>query len=554
MTARCWLLALLLGVGPIVARSAPVHTYLLGPEASAALQATGEVRVVALDTAGIAVGTPLLTVEPVLSSRQLRRTIAEAPFTAFTRVGAPGGRRGLLHPADDDGDGVADEDPLDGSDNDGDGLVDEDFAAISDAMAVVDLPAGPHLELYHWNYPHLQRVLFLDATDREGRAMAIRFTLRPAGGTWQRLELTLRTRSWLPVAAAEPVPVWTARLEGFGQERWVGLLTLSEGTSVERSESGEELTVSGPAAATFAVAVAATPTQLLGALAEGRTVREGAPLRPGEPAMPWIVTPPPCPLLEKQSPVVCWFTRNEGWVLRLTLPTGCTWLPDPQGFRLGGEPCGAPAAIELTSGEGRVLLRASGRADGPTIPSWVASYLALAGDGAKGATLELSFPHPAPVEGAAKLQGSWPFGCGFSETALRLPTEAEVTDQGSRPPTLSPELVDGYPNPFRDHLTVAFRVPSTVGEGFVWDGDRPPGLKADDPIPYSSPLPRTTLKIYTISGREIVTLYDEPSAPGTYHVEWDGRDPTGRRVAMGTYFCKLQVDQWSVTTRVSVIR
>jgi hypothetical protein len=47
-----------------------------------------------------------------------------------TSEGAPGG--GRLQ--DDDGDGLYDEDPLDGYDNDRDGLVDEDFAAISQQM------------------------------------------------------------------------------------------------------------------------------------------------------------------------------------------------------------------------------------------------------------------------------------------------------------------------------------------------------------------------------------------------------------------------------------
>jgi hypothetical protein len=47
--------------------------------------------------------------------------------------GAAGGAR-YPSEADDDGDGMVDEDWLDGRDNDGDGLVDEDFAAISDQM------------------------------------------------------------------------------------------------------------------------------------------------------------------------------------------------------------------------------------------------------------------------------------------------------------------------------------------------------------------------------------------------------------------------------------
>jgi hypothetical protein len=48
--------------------------------------------------------------------------------------GAPGGARLPSPMLDDDGDGMIDEDFLDGRDNDGDGLVDEDFAAISPQM------------------------------------------------------------------------------------------------------------------------------------------------------------------------------------------------------------------------------------------------------------------------------------------------------------------------------------------------------------------------------------------------------------------------------------
>ena len=48
--------------------------------------------------------------------------------------GAPGGIRLPSPGADDDGDGMIDEDWLDGHDNDGDGLIDEDFAAISPQM------------------------------------------------------------------------------------------------------------------------------------------------------------------------------------------------------------------------------------------------------------------------------------------------------------------------------------------------------------------------------------------------------------------------------------
>lgn len=50
------------------------------------------------------------------------------------REGVRGGRRAPHPRADDDGDGLVDEDWLNGRDDDGDGRIDEDFAAISDQM------------------------------------------------------------------------------------------------------------------------------------------------------------------------------------------------------------------------------------------------------------------------------------------------------------------------------------------------------------------------------------------------------------------------------------
>jgi hypothetical protein len=60
----------------------------------------------------------------------------EDPIDRFyeSYEGAPGGNRLPSPYADDDGDGLTDEDWLDGRDNDGDGAIDEDYAAISQQM------------------------------------------------------------------------------------------------------------------------------------------------------------------------------------------------------------------------------------------------------------------------------------------------------------------------------------------------------------------------------------------------------------------------------------
>jgi FlgD Ig-like domain len=65
-------------------------------------------------------------------SSEFLPTEAVADTVHFTAHGAPGGSRYPWPNPDDDGDGLEDEDILNGLDDDGDGLVDEDFAGIGD--------------------------------------------------------------------------------------------------------------------------------------------------------------------------------------------------------------------------------------------------------------------------------------------------------------------------------------------------------------------------------------------------------------------------------------
>jgi flagellar hook assembly protein FlgD len=119
---------------------------------------------------------------------------------------------------------------------------------------------------------------------------------------------------------------------------------------------------------------------------------------------------------------------------------------------------------------------------------------------------------------------------------------------------LSPGLLESYPNPFVDQLNIRFTVPLTVGEGFVWDDEHKPHLKAEDLIPYQESSPRVMMKIYSIAGHEVATLFDERCDVGSRSTSWNGQDTMGRPMAAGTYFCKLQIENWSVTQRVALLR
>ena len=86
---------------------------------------------------GIWIGTRRVGIPRVSTSAfewEFRPTDDAIDIIYSSFEGAPGGNRLPSPYADDDGDGLMDEDWLDGHDNDGDGLIDEDFAAISPQM------------------------------------------------------------------------------------------------------------------------------------------------------------------------------------------------------------------------------------------------------------------------------------------------------------------------------------------------------------------------------------------------------------------------------------
>jgi hypothetical protein len=125
---------------------------------------------------------------------------------------------------------------------------------------------------------------------------------------------------------------------------------------------------------------------------------------------------------------------------------------------------------------------------------------------------------------------------------------------GGQTPILAPELLDNYPNPFRDQTRIRYRIPATIEEGFVWEEGKMPPVEPTSPIPYRSSQPAVSLKIYSISGHEIATLFTGALAVGQYEEIWDGCDAWGHPVASGAYFCKLQIENWAVTKRLVYLR
>ncbi|MDX1545786.1 MAG: FG-GAP-like repeat-containing protein [Rhodothermales bacterium] len=102
-------------------------------------------------------------------------------------------------------------------------------------------------------------------------------------------------------------------------------------------------------------------------------------------------------------------------------------------------------------------------------------------------------------------EGTFTIGSGTSED---VGTDAEA----SVLPT-EVALHPGFPNPFRDRVTVRYDLPE------------------------AGP---ATLSVYNLLGAEVARLLDGVQPAGRLHVAWDGRDDAGRRLGAGVYFVRLR--------------
>ncbi len=76
------------------------------------------------------------------------------------------------------------------------------------------------------------------------------------------------------------------------------------------------------------------------------------------------------------------------------------------------------------------------------------------------------------------------------------------------------EVHPAYPNPFNSTTKITYYIPTSA---------------------------KVTLKIYNITGQEIITLVDELQPSGNKSVLWKGRDNRGQIVSSGVYICVVQM-------------
>ena len=100
-----------------------------------------------------------------------------------------------------------------------------------------------------------------------------------------------------------------------------------------------------------------------------------------------------------------------------------------------------------------------------------------------------------------------------------IPNGPRLSDGSGQPP-LRFTLGQNHPNPFNPSTRIRYQLPNR------------------EPV---------TLGIFDVQGRLIKKLVDTVEGPGSFEVEWDGRDTRGAPVASGIYFYRL-----SAGTRVDI--
>jgi len=65
---------------------------------------------------------------------------------------------------------------------------------------------------------------------------------------------------------------------------------------------------------------------------------------------------------------------------------------------------------------------------------------------------------------------------------------------------------------------------------------------------------RASLRIYDVSGALVRTLVDRSHDVGDYQASWDGRDQTGKAVASGVYFYRLETHDYAQTRRMVLLK
>ena len=98
---------------------------------------------------------------------------------------------------------------------------------------------------------------------------------------------------------------------------------------------------------------------------------------------------------------------------------------------------------------------------------------------------------------------------------------------GSGSETRAYTLSPNFPNPFNPSTTIGYALPEPS---------------------------ELMIAVYDVLGRQIKTLKQGQQEVGSYQIQWNGTDDSGKQVATGIYLCRLQASSFSQTIKMVYIR
>jgi flagellar hook assembly protein FlgD len=111
-------------------------------------------------------------------------------------------------------------------------------------------------------------------------------------------------------------------------------------------------------------------------------------------------------------------------------------------------------------------------------------------------------------------------------TVQKIGTTTSVRGTSSTLPSVY-DLSNNYPNPFNPTTNIQFAVPQ---QGTI------------------------TLAVYNVLGQRVKTLATGVYPPGHYMVTWDGKDESGRAVASGIYFSRLETGSIALVKKMLMMK
>ncbi|MBD3180489.1 MAG: T9SS type A sorting domain-containing protein [Candidatus Latescibacteria bacterium] len=455
------------------------------------------------------------------------------------REGCGNGVRMPRDDADDDGDGLINEDRLDGRDNDGDGRVDEDFAAVGDIMLVAEAGGRGKEKVilsrgYAWTYDHV--------SDFAGFSTIISSNRGVGADT-----LALRIESVFP---------------GSGCGSGGGIFT----SVMEMSEDGDTLRI--PLVSDGNIITGVLIVDRKGG-AEAEAVleykdkafprrRETVPGRPewkeGKGSIYMNIIQPGGGA-EGTDAEINWavvFASNDREFERNVRMALLTYqgVDDGRGGRTHWVvPAKKARVLELESRQ--VVSWNEGRGASAVA---VSLPLEMAGrsvkwirvNGCRVTDYTISgyniLINPPDGLDRARIEIEGQFSGGSLFRAVTEPGEGAGADSRERDSTMLPEsFVKLYPNPFVDNVNITLQITRT--EQLMAGRKR-------EVIGGSS-----SVRIYDVRGELVRTVSETDFLPpGSYNLQWDGTDRRGQKVAPGVYYCTLKIGNRSRTRRVILLK